>query len=141
MAFKPELTINGTFAQVYVDGVEVADAISAKAEIDIDTVDVPMLGTLGKKKKMIGYEGKGEIKLNKTTSRFVKLLTANLKSGKATTVQILIKVSDPDAAGAERFLIKDAMLTKLTLADVEAKKITEETIPFVFSEWELIDTI
>ena len=100
-----------------------------------------VIKSLAKHKKMVGYEGKGEVKLNKVTSKFSKLVSDNIKKGKQTVVTFISKLDDPDALGAERIVVKDACLEKLTLADWEAKKNGEETIPFSFTDWDFLDTI
>jgi hypothetical protein len=68
-------------------------------------------------------------------------MSANLKAGKQTSVTIISKLADPDAMGAERIVVRDAVLDELTLADWAAKKAGEESIPFTFSDWDLLDTI
>ncbi len=140
-AYRPEQVVNGTWGEIWVDGDYMAEITAFKAEIDIEYSDVNMTRRLAKAKKMVGYEGKGEIKLNKVTSRFTKLISDNLKKGKQTVVTIISKLDDPDAMGAERVVIKDATFEKLTLADWESKKNGEETQPFSFTDWDLLDLI
>ncbi|MCK9325828.1 MAG: phage tail tube protein [Bacteroidales bacterium] len=118
-----------------------AEVTGLTAEVAIEYEDVNMPRKLGKGRKMIGLEGTGSIKLNKVTSRFIALLSDNLKSGRQTTVTIISKLADPDALGAERIVVKDAILDGMTLANWEAKTKGEEEVNFGFSDWDLLDII
>ena len=118
-----------------------AEVISFKAEVDIQYADINMTRRLAKAKKMTGYEGKGEVKLNKVTSEMSKKISDNLKQGKQTICTIISKLDDPNAIGAERIVVKDATFEKLTLADWEAKKNGEEALTFSFTDWDFLDLI
>jgi hypothetical protein len=140
-AYKPEQVINGTWGEVWIDGEYMAEVISFKAEVDIQYADINMTRRLAKAKKMTGYEGKGEVKLNKVTSEMSKKISDNLKQGKQTVCTIISKLDDPNAIGAERIVVKDATFEKLTLADWEAKKNGEEALTFSFTDWDFLDLI
>lgn len=49
-------------------------------------------------------------------------------------------MSDPDAIGAERVVIRDATFDSLTLMDWEAKKLTDESYDFTFTDFDLLET-
>lgn len=140
-AYKSENVVNGSHGEAWCSGEYLAEITAFKAEVDMEFADVNMVKSLAKHKKMVGFEGKGEVKLNKVTSKFSRLISENLKKGKQTVVTFISKLDDPDALGAERIVVKDATLEKLTLADWEAKKNGEETIPFTFTDWDFLDTI
>lgn len=139
--YAEENVINGTFAELWINGELLANATAFQAKISLKTADVNMLGTLAKHTKVIGYEGKGTLKLNKVDSMFIKLMADNIKKGKQTKVTIISKLADPDAMGVERVCIKDATFEELTLADWEGKKNGEESVPFSFSDYEVLDSI
>ena len=84
---------------------------------------------------------KGTLKLNKVTSYFINLLSENIKAGKTTTCTIISKLADPDSNGVERIKLAGVTFDELTLANWEAKKLGEESIPFTFTDWKLLDTI
>ena len=140
-AIRPEQTINGSFGELWVAGDLIGSCTGFQANIEIEYEDINTPRKLGKGRKMIGWEGKGEIKINKVILRFITILSDNLKAGKQTTVLIISKLDDPDALGAERVVIKDATFDSMMLAGWESKKVIEETIPFAFSDWELLDFI
>ena len=54
---------------------------------------------------------------------------------------IITNLEDPEAFGAERIRLNDCVITELTLADWEAGKLLEESIPFNFSGFTVLDSI
>ena len=138
---RPEHVINGSYGEAWLDGDYLAETKGLEAKIAIEYEDIDRPRKLGKGKKMIGYEGTGSLKLHKVTSRFIKLLSDNLKQGKQTSFTVISKLDDPDALGAERIMIKNVTLEELTLANWEAKTTGEEEIPFSFDDWEPMDLI
>lgn len=138
---RPEQVINGSYGEAWLDGDYLAEIKGLEAKIAIEYEDIDRPRKLGKGKKMMGYEGTGSLKLNKVTSRFIKLLSDNLKQGKQTSFTVISKLDDPDALGAERIMIKNVTLEELTLANWEAKTTGEEEIPFSFDDWEPMDLI
>lgn len=138
---KAEQVINGSWGEAWLDGEYLAEIKGLEAKIAIEYEDIDRPRRLGKGKKMIGYEGTGNLKLNKVNSRFIKLLSDNLKQGKQTSFTVISKLDDPDALGAERIIIKNVTLEEVTLANWEAKTSGEEEVPFSFDNWEPLDLI
>ncbi len=124
-----------------MDNDYMAEATGLEAKIKLDTSEVNMTRTLSKGYKVTGISGDGTLKLNKVTSYFLRKVADNLKSGKATRMTIITNLEDPEAFGAERISLNDCVLTELTLADWEAGKLLEESIPFSFSDFEILESI
>lgn len=139
--FAPEKVINGTFGELWVDDYYLAEALGLEAKVSLEKQEVHQVGTLAKGYKTTGIDCKGTVKLNKVSSYFINLMSENLKKGKTTTCTIITKLEDPDSLGAERIKLTGCTFDELTLANWEAKKLGEESIPFSFTDWELLDTI
>lgn len=133
--------INGTWGEVWIDGDKVSECFALQAKVTLAKADVNICGKLAKGSKITGTEGKGTLKLHKVSSRMVIKVSDNIKKGKETVCTIVSKLADPDSYGAERVAIKDVTIDELTLADWEAKKNGEESIPFTFTDWDFLDTI
>lgn len=133
--------INGSFGEVWVDGTYMAESTGLEAKVSLDKQEVNQTGTLEKGYKVTGVDGKGTLKMNKVTSYFIKKLSDNLKAGKTTTATIISNLDDPDAFGAERVQLNGCVFDELTLINWEAKKLGEESIPFTFSSWDILDAI
>lgn len=139
--YTPERVINGTFGEVWVDNDYMAEVTGLEAKIKLDTSDVNMTRTLKKGTKVTGISGSGTLKMNKVSSYFIRKIAENLKAGKATRATIITKLDDPEAFGAERIALNDCVFTELTLADWEAGKLGEESIPFNFSDFDILESI
>lgn len=139
--FESKRIINGTFGEVWVDGDYMAECTGLEAKVKLDKQEVNQTGTLEKGYKIVGTDGTGTLKMNKVTSYFIKKLSDNMKAGKTTTATIITNLKDPDAFGAERIQLNNCIFDELTLASWEAKKLGEESIPFTFSSWEVLDAI
>ena len=139
--YSPERTINGTFGSLWVDDYFLSEVTGLEAKVSLEKTEVNQVGSLAKGYKVTGIDCKGTIKLNKVTSYFINLLSENIKNGKTTTCTIISKLDDPDAFGSERVKLTGCTFDELTLANWEAKKLGEESIPFSFTDWELMDTI
>lgn len=139
--FKPEDVINGTWGEVWVDTDYMAQVTALQAKFKLTKTDVQQTRTLSKGQKITGVEGTGTMKLNHTSSYFVSKTLADIKQGKSTLVTITSNLDDPAVEGNERVKLTGVTLDEVTLADWEAGKLGEESIPFTFQDAELIDAI
>ena len=140
-SYLPENVINGTYGEVWVDGDYMAEVTGLEAKVSLEKTDVNQVGTLAKGYKITGIDCKGTLKMNKVSSYFIKKLSDSLKVGKTVSVTIISNLEDPDAFGAERIELLNCTFDELTLANWEAKKLGEESIPFTFTDWNLLDVI
>lgn len=133
--------INGTWGEVWIDGDKVSECSAFQAKVTLEKADINICGKLAKAHKIIGTEGKGTMKLHKVSSRMIIKVSDNIKKGKETVCTVISKLADPDSYGAERVVVKDMTIDELTLADWEARKNGEESIPFTFTDWDFLDLI
>lgn len=140
-SYEAQKVLNGTFGEVWIDDEYMAEATALEAKVSLEKTEVNQIGTLAKGYKITGTDCKGTIKLNKVTSYFINLLSDNLKAGKTTTCTIISKLDDPDSDGEERIKLTGCTFDELTLVNWEAKKLGEESVPFSFTGWEILDTI
>lgn len=133
--------VNGSWGEVWVDGDYMAEATGLEAKVSLDKQEVNQTGTLEKGYKVTGVDGKGTLKMNKVTSYFIQKMSDNLKAGKTTTATIISNLDDPDAFGAERVQLNGCVFDELTLVNWEAKKLGEESVPFTFTSWEILESI
>jgi hypothetical protein len=141
MAYAPEKTINGTFGECWLDDDYVAEVTALQAKMTVEKQEVNQTGTLAKGYKITGTDGKGTLKMNKVSSRMILKMGDNIKKGKSTVCTIISKLADPDSDGEERVKLTGCCFDELTIVDWEAKKLGEESIPFTFTGFEVLDTI
>lgn len=139
--YEASQTINGSNGEVWIDNEYIAQITGLEAKVTVEKAEVTQVGKRSKGYKNIGIEGKGTIKMNKVDSFFIKKLSDAFKKGKTPTSTIISKLSDPDAAGTERIKLTGCTFDELALANWEARKIGEESIPFSFEDWEIIESI
>ena len=141
MAYAVEKTINGTWGEVWIDDYYLAEVTGLDAKVTIEKTEVNQTRTLAKGYKTTGLDCKGTLKLNKVSSYFLNLMSENIKKGKATVCTIISTIEDPDSNGTERVKLTGCTFDELQLVNWEAKKLAEESIPFSFTGWEVLDTI
>lgn len=139
--FNEEKTLYGNYGTIFIDDSQVTEASGIQAKLKINKVEVPMCGTLSKKYKIVGWDGSGTLTLNKTNSRIMLMLVADLKTGKETPFTIISKMSDPGNGGTERVKLINCKVDEVTLADWSAGKLGAESVPFTFEDFELLDSI
>ena len=139
--FRPDMVLNGTWGNVWIDSDYMAQATALQAKFKLTKTDVTQTGTLAKGQKITGIEGTGTLKLNKTSSYFISRLLSDIKQGKSPVITIISDIDDPTVNGNERVKLTGVTFDELTLADWEAGKLGEESYPFTFEDAELIDAI
>lgn len=139
--YKSNQVISGTWGEVWCDSDYIAEITGMEAKVSFKTETVSQCRQMGDGTKIMGFEGKGSLKLNKVTSRFINLVSPNVKKGIQNSCTIISKLDDPDSLGCERIKLIDCVFTELTLADWENKKLGEESISFTFRDWEVLDSI
>lgn len=141
LTYDAKNVINGTYGEIWCDSDYLAEAIGLEAKITLDKSEVNMCRKLSKGYKVTGSDGKGTLKMNKVSSYFIRKLGDAIKAGKTPTSEIITNLKDPDAFGAEKIKLTGVVFDELTLADWEAKKNGEESIPFTFESFEVLDSI
>lgn len=141
LTYDAKNVINGTYGEIWCDSDYLAEAIGLEAKITLDKSEVNMCRKLSKGYKVTGSDGKGTLKMNKVSSYFIRKLGDAIKAGKTPTSEIITNLKDPDAFGAEKIKLTGVVFDELTLANWEAKKNGEESIPFTFDSFEVLDSI
>lgn len=135
--FNGEKVISGTFGEAWLNGKYVAEVLALEAKLEIEKEDVPLSGKFVTDSKFMGYKGSGTLRMHKANSRMIKELSDSLKQGINPRLQIMSRVADPSAGGAEIIVIKDASFNDLSLINWELKKKGEIEAPFTFTDWKI----
>ena len=139
-SFNSQQVMSGTEGEVWIDSQYMAQVVAFKAEVKLVKEEVNQVKRRGKQYKTTGWEGSGNVKMNHMSSYFIDKMADNIKNGKQTVCTIIAKLSDPDAIGDERVVIRDATFDKLTLMDWAAKKLTEDDYDFTFTDFDILDS-
>ena len=141
LKYNPEKQINGTFGELWINDDYMAEVTGLEAKVSIEKSEVKQTGSLAKGYKVTGIDCKGTVKLNKVSSYFIEKMSDNLKAGKSTTCTIITKLADPASDGIERIRLTGCTFDEMIIASWEAKKLGEESYPFTFTGWDVLDTI
>lgn len=139
-SFNSQQVMSGTEGEVWIDSQYMAQVVAFKAEVKLVKEEVNQVKRRGKQYKTTGWEGSGNVKMNHMSSYFIDKMAENIKNGKQTVCTIIAKLSDPDAIGDERVVIRDATFDKLTLMNWAAKKLTEDDYDFTFTDFDILDS-
>ena len=139
--YRSDQVISGTFGECWIDSAYVAEVTALKATLSAKTESVSQCRKLMDGTKVVGIEAKGEIKLNKISSRFIYMLAEDLKRGIQTNFTIISKLDDPASMGCERIKLMGYTFTEVDLVNWELKKLGEETVAFSFTDFEKLDVI
>ncbi|MCI1593215.1 phage tail tube protein [Heyndrickxia oleronia] len=137
----PNKVVNGTFGAVWVNNEKWLDVESFEAKVTINYDDVNMAEDLATHKKMTGWSGEGALNVKKVYSRGASLLAEAVKKGQLPDINIVGKLADPDAYGAERVAINEVTFNEFMLMKFEQKTLGTEELPFNFADHDLIDSI
>ncbi|MCM3145379.1 phage tail tube protein [Brevibacillus sp. MER 51] len=138
---SPTKIINGTYGRIWVDGelwAEV-DSFEAKVTIQYEEVNFAMDGATYQ--KAIGWSGEGSMTIKKIYSCVQRKMAADVRKGIYPRFEIVGKVEDPEAHGAERVAIHDVTISEFMLLKFEKKTLSSEEVPFKFSDYDPIDLI
>jgi hypothetical protein len=136
-------TINGTYGSVYEDGEWLTNFNKMTAQVEIQKSELKLSGDRWIRHKVTGLKGTGTITGLKVTSRMTQLnqdVTLDNRA-KTTRTELISKIDDPEAFGAERIRLKNVIFDRLHLAEWEAGVVIPEELAFTFEEWEPLDPI
>ena len=139
-SFNSQQVMSGTEGEVWIDSRYMAQVVAFEAEVKLIKEEVNQVKRRGKQYKTTGWEGSGNVKMNHMSSYFIDKMAENIKNGKQTVCTIIAKLSDPDAIGDERVVIRDATFDKLTLMNWQAKKLAEDDYDFTFTDFDILDS-
>lgn len=135
-------TIYGNFCEVWHEGQWVTNAQSVEATVEIGTQEITVAGTRWVGYKTTSLTGTGALNTYKINSDFIRLIgSIALEGGKPYVTELILKLDDPEAFGAERIRLKHVQFTTIPLGKFEAGSVVQEELPFTFTGYDLLDVI
>lgn len=138
----PEVTINGTFGQLFRDNVWLVNVQEVQAKLTVDKTEIRMAGKRGYGYKMMGTKGDGTITQFKVTSAFLALIAGPFQGSRVplTVVTLNVKLDDVEALGAEWLTLDRVKFWEINFG-YKVNEIVSESIPFTFEGLEIIKAI
>ena len=132
--------ISGTHGFVYWDNEVVFEVNFAEATLKPDREDVTFAGDMWKDSKLMAVGGEWKIKVKKVFSR-ARALAEEFSKGRDPRSELIYKLADPDAFGAERIALHNCWFNDLTLMSFENGKTVEEEFSGGFTSFDYLDSI
>lgn len=142
MATKPTAprVMSGTHGYVYWDNEAVFEVSSAEAILKPDREDVTFAGDMWKDSKLMGLGGEFSLKVKKVFSR-AKKLAESFSKGEDPRSEMILKLDDPDAYGAERVALHNCWFNDLTFMSFENGKTAEDEFSGGFTSFDYLDSV
>lgn len=142
MATKPTAArvMSGTQGMVYWNGDIVFEASSAESKIKTSREDITFAGDMWTDSKLMGVSGEFSIKVRKIYSR-AKALAEAFKKGLDPRSELVYKLDDPDAFGAERVALHNCWFNDLDLISFENGKTAEDEFSGGFTDFDYLDSV
>ena len=141
MSYETKRVINGTFGSIWVDSEKINECYGLKATVEIKREQVKVCGDLWEHNKMVGASGKGSIKMNRVSTRFVETIFDIIDTGRDAVFEIQSMLADPDALGRETIVLKNVTFDELSIQDWESETPGTYEVPFSFAGMEYLDAI
>lgn len=135
-------TINGSFGECLHNGQWLTNVYKVSAEVEISKSEIKKSGTRWTGNKVTGLKGSGSMTGYKVTTMLIDSIGQICDDTKGEyKTELISKLDDPEAWGAERIRLKNVSFDKISLANWEAGSVVEEEWPFTFEGFELLDRI
>lgn len=143
MSLQGKRVISGTFGSIFIDSQKINECFGLTATVEVKREEVKIAGQMWTQTKLVGAHGKGSIKMNKVTTRFVEKIFNIIETGEDAVFEIQSMLADPDAInkGKETIRLKNVVFDELTLQDWEVGTPGTYEVPFTFSGAEYLDKI
>lgn len=136
--------VNGSYGELWIDGVKMAEVYGLDAQMEVLKSEVPMCGVnSGVGKKYTGWNGTGSLRFNKVSSTFSKRQAEAIKAGVPLVSTIISKLADPSVAkyGHERLELRGVQFDTISLAQWEAGSLIQHEVPFTFEDFNFLNAI
>ncbi|WP_208652576.1 phage tail tube protein [Paenibacillus lautus] len=132
--------VSGNDANVWVNNEIWPDLKSLEYKMTGEFEDVTFLGDPRTYKKYMGFGGEGTLTSNKIRSRGISIMAEAFKTGEMPDIRIVTKIQNRSTGKAERVALLGVIFSEFG-ASTEAKSISEEELPFTFSDFEILGTM
>jgi hypothetical protein len=143
MPFVPEVTINGTFGEIYDEtGKYLSTVQHIEARVVIEQQEVRPAGQRAVGYKMKGTSGNGTLTQFKVTSDMLTKVSNPMQNPRQRMFvgELLYKLDDPEAIGAEQVRLKRVKFWEIPFG-YRINELVEEAITFTFEGIEVVKAI
>ena len=133
--------LKGSGGNLWFNGQILSTLSKVEAKVKGTFEDVNFCGDNSTYSVYNGWAGEGTITIKKVDSTIWKMCADAFKSGVMPDIKIITALTDKSTGQSERASIEQITITEFNLVNFEAKKIVEESFPFKFSNYEVLEAI
>ena len=108
--------INGTFGELWKDGVLVAETTACQAKIAKTKTAVQLCGQMMEDTKTTSVKGSGSLTIHKVDSSWIRE-QMDVQNGVDSRHTLITALKDPDSWGTEGIALSNVSFDDVTLAD------------------------
>lgn len=137
------IRFSGMYGHAMRDGVVMADVVECTGTIDINRIEVPLVGFTRNGHKPGRETRDGTIRFDKIDSRWENEILTYL-AGRATGAaklkpfQMVLEVNDPDALGKETWQLNGCILWRFSVGFSITEDIQQRELPFTWESEQLL---
>lgn len=128
---------DGTKTAIWINSQRHFEANAFQAKITNQKEEIDLCGEFMTKPMVMGGKGTGSIGLYKTDSSNIELFDAEHPNAQS---EIVYYAGAPNGDG-ERIRLTGVTFDETTLADYQAKKAGQVTIPFTFTDYKVLERV
>lgn len=140
-SFNPNRVLHSNQGNMWFNGKRLSTLQSVEAKVTGDFEDVNNCGDPATYRIYNGYSGEGTFTKLKTDSEVLKLMADAFQTGEMPTMTIITALKQKGTNKVERVAYRDVTIDEMYLAKFEKKSKIEETVPFKFGHFEVLETI
>lgn len=133
--------MNGTYGTLWVDGEIWAECDTFESKVSINYNSVNFANDGATYQKAMGWSGTGTMTIKKIYSRVQNKMAENVRNGIYPRFEMVGKLDDPDAFGAQRVALHDVTIDDFELLKFDQKKEEDEQMTFKFSDYQMLDSV
>ena len=142
MALNPDRTINGSYGELFLDGVWQTQVQRVEARITINRREVRLAGARQTGYKATGTAGDGTITGFKVTSQWIRMIGAYQRHTRSQQTPALLRyeLADPESFGAEVVELLGVKFWEIPIG-FQVDELVEEANPFMFIDHNMLSCL
>lgn len=143
MAMDSTKVMNGTYGQVFHEGVWLMNIRQVDATIEFNKQEIQRAGTRWTGHKITSIKGSGSMSGYKVTTDFLDRIGSMAESDAngVFVTELIFKLNDPESYGELSVRLKGVQFDKVEVLKFEVGNIVEEELPFTFEGYEVLSRV
>jgi len=133
--------LKGTSGEVFLNNTRLAEINKVSIKLTGKFEDVVLMGEYYTNHVYVGYDGSGTLEGVKINTGVDTEIIKAYQKGTVPEFVIYTTLTNPNTGKTERYMISDVQFTEVTPADWESQKVVTRSMPFTFTEIQVLSAI